>query len=182
MSRSKFWKDQHAVNRYLRKINKQLNEDVFSGRFEVKQVNRKDFQDANYSCYCPSEYTIEEASDPCWRYSWYLIKFIDNEEPERNVEYWAKWSDRFGLCDLHRDFFGNVGVPDYRGWSGLSTVPGTMSNFIVKSDFWDLWNNFNYAKTHWYSGKELDNMMRICGPEWESAETLAEARPDRFKK
>ena len=56
-----------------------------------------------------------------------------------------------------------------------------MNNFIVRSDFWDKWRDFDYAKDHWYSGNQLTEMINVCGDKWRSAEALRNEEPDRFK-
>lgn len=179
--RNQFWKEHNKVKKHINAINKYLYDDVFSGRFKLVQVDHRDIQEGAYLCYSPEHYNIDEASDPCWRHSMYLIRFVDTEEPERNVEYWAKWSDHFGLCDLHRDFWDNLGKPNYCDNLGLSTAQSVMNNFIVRSDFWDKWRDFDYAKDHWYSGKQLTEMINVCGDKWRSAEALRNEEPDRFK-
>ena len=94
--RNQFWKEHNKVKKHINVINKYLYDDVFSGRFKLVQVDRRDIQEGSYSCHSPEQYTIDNVSDPCWRHSIYLIRFVDTEEPERNVEYWAKWSDSVG--------------------------------------------------------------------------------------
>ena len=179
--RNQFRKEHNKVKKHINAINNYLYDDVFSGRFKLVQVDRRDIQEGAYLCYSPEHFTIDDASDPCWRHSIYLIRFVDTEEPERNVEYWAKWSDSFGLCDLRRDFWDNLGKPNYCDNLGLSTAQSVMNNFIVRSDFWDKWRDFDYAKDHWYSGKQLTEMINVCGDKWKSAEALRDEEPDRFK-
>ena len=177
--RNQFWKEHNKVKKHIRSVNKQLRQDVFSGRFKLVLVDHRNIQEGAYSHHSPTQYTIDDVVDPCWRHSLYLIRFVDTEEPERNVEYWAKWSDDFGLCDLWRDFWGTIDEHDYRN-SGLSTAQSTMNNFIVRSDFWGKWHEFDYARDHWYSGEQLNDMINICGDKWKSAEALRDAEPDRF--
>lgn len=59
-------KDQLQVRKLLRQRNKALKEDCFAGRFEYRQVGRKDFNDDG------------------WYSSIYKIEFRDNEDPSRN--------------------------------------------------------------------------------------------------
>ena len=72
-------KDQIQVRKVLRKRNKVLKEDCFAGRFEYRQIGRKDFNDDG------------------WYSSIYKIEFRDNEDPSRNkVGYFDKYEIRRG--------------------------------------------------------------------------------------
>ena len=76
-------KDQLQVRKELRRRNKVLKEDCFAGRFEYRQIGRKDFNNDG------------------WYSSIYKIEFRDNEDPSRNkVGYFDKYEIRCGW-----DFF-----------------------------------------------------------------------------
>lgn len=62
------------VNRCVRKLNKQLREDVFGDRFEARQI-RKGFGDG-----------IE----------YFMYMLVDNEQPERNQI--VPWETAFAIC------------------------------------------------------------------------------------
>ena len=98
-------------------------------------------------------------NDDDWYSSIYKIEFRDNEDPSRNkVGYYNKYDILYGW-----DFFN------------------MMNDLIIESDFWDKWRDFDYAKDHWYSGKQLTEMVKMCGDKWRSAEALRDEEPDRFK-
>lgn len=172
-------KEQLKVRKLLRELNKQLKEDYFAGRFEVKQIGRKDFsQPAYFPVYCPQCYNIEEAGDPQWNWSLYTIELIDNEEPERNCFFEFRWSDTFKLCDGRP--LDEKACKYYRSF-GLFKLGDAMNEFIIQSDFNKKWKYLEYARTHWFSGDELKEHLRINGSCWASADALAEAKPNRFK-
>lgn len=90
MKRKRLKDDQRKVNRYLRSVNKSLLEDnVYKGRFQVKQVGRRDYVSANWSCGRPSWLGLYERNDDidnaCYCETRYIIELIDNKMPERNI-------------------------------------------------------------------------------------------------
>ena len=175
-------KERRIVNRYLKKLNKSLREDCFAGRFVVELIGYKDYQCANYSIYTPELYTIDEVADPTWQYSYYRLRIVDVEEPERSFDCYAKWSSSLGLINtIAADEDSYRKGAKYIDNSGCRHFVWTVSNFIAESDFWQKWRSFDYAKNHWYSGKELKDYMRTLGPWWRSADTLKEHDPNRFK-
>ena len=155
---SQIQKEQKQVNKILKKLNKQMKEDCFAGRFLVVQTGKKCFSEANYSCYCPKLYTYNEAADPCWRYAYYTIRFIDKEEPERNFKAYFSYSKVFGLKYLGNELEG-AGKEIHPGYP--SNIWMVMNDFIIKSDFWKKWDDPEYKKTHWYSGKQLEDYERF---------------------
>lgn len=64
------------VNRYVRKLNRQLRNDVFGDRFEARQ-NKKGFGDG-----------IE----------YFMYMLIDHEQPERNEI--VPWETAFAICNF----------------------------------------------------------------------------------
>ena len=170
-------KEQLIVRKHIKQINKQLKEDKFAGRFEIRQVNRIDKVYNNYVNFHPETMTIDEIGDPEWHVNYYVIDIIDNEEPERNGHYTFRWSKSFGLVDA---------VPfdeKSRGYiktNGLVSVYDILNTFIIESDFDKKWKSLEYANTHWYSGDELKEVLKFLGPNWASAEKLAKAQPERF--
>lgn len=62
------------VNRNIKKLNKQLREDVFKTRFEVRQIQKATYDGIQY----------------------YLYSLIDNEQPERNTI--CKWYNYWEIC------------------------------------------------------------------------------------
>lgn len=159
---TKFHKDWLETRRMVRKINKQLKEDCFAGRFELRLTGRRqDYQMANYLIYTPELYTINEASDPTWSFSYYEAEVKDNEESERNFKIWFKLSENFGLIDCSTDNW--EAASQYFENGGINSIWTVMNNFIIKSDFWEKWRDLEYQKTHWYSGEELERMMKFCG-------------------
>lgn len=172
-------KEQLQVRKVLRSFNKQLREDKFAGRFEVKQVGRIDKAYNNYINHYPKNMTIDEVGDPEWHVNYYLIDVIDNEEPERNGHFQVRWSKTFGLVDANELDEKSAKYRPRGG--GLSHLTEVINEFIIQSDFDEKWKSLEYAKTHWYSGKELKETLQWLGPNWESAEKLAEAEPKRFR-
>lgn len=156
--RSQIQKDQKKVNKILRQVNKQLKEDCFAGRFSVRQLGKICYSQANYLCYCPQLYTYSEAEDPCWRYANYTIEFVDAEEPERNFKAYFSYSKVFGLKYLGNELEG-AGKEIHPNYP--SNIWMVMNDFIIKSDFWKKWDDPEYKKTHWYSGKQLENYERF---------------------
>lgn len=75
-------KTQRKVNKEIRNINKNLKEDCFAGRFEVKMLARKD------EMLCMMSYPS------------YTLAIIDHEEPKTLVLENYHWSDSWGLCDF----------------------------------------------------------------------------------
>lgn len=68
------------VNRNAKKLNKQLREDVFKNRFEVRQLKKQRIDGIEY----------------------YLYNLIDNEQPERNkIE---KWITGFSIITFNELF------------------------------------------------------------------------------
>lgn len=174
-------KEQLVVRKHIAKINKQLREDKFAGRFEVKQVGRIDKIYNNYVNFYPKTMTIDEVGDPEWHVNYYLIDVIDNEEPERNGHFQVRWSKTFGLVDVV-PLDKNSDVYYRHSAGGLVSIYEILNTFIIESDFDEKWKSLEYAKTHWYSGKELKETLQWLGPNWESAEKLAKAEPQRFAK
>lgn len=168
---TKLHKNWLKTKKLVKKINKQLKEDCFAGRFEVKLTGkRQDYQTSSYLIYVPALYTIDEVTDPTWSFSYYEAEIRDNEEPERNFKVWFRLSKDFGLVDCSTDdweasskYFENLGL------NGIMVV---MNNFIVKSDFWEKWQDLEYRKTHWYSGKQLEEMIAYGGPEYRDPELV----------
>lgn len=70
--------DAKRVNRRIRQLNKQLKEDVFGNRFELRQV-KKAFGDG-----------IEL----------FLYEMRDNLQPERNC-YCSQWYSAFDICKFN---------------------------------------------------------------------------------
>lgn len=66
------------VNRYVRKLNRQLRNDVFGDRFEARQI-KKGFGDG-----------IE----------YFMYMLIDHEQPERNEI--VPWETAFAICNFSR--------------------------------------------------------------------------------
>lgn len=165
------------VRRLIKKTNKSLFEDCFAGRFEVRLTgNKRDYQTANYFVYTPELFTADEASDPTWQYSYYEAEIRDNEEPERNFKIWFKYSDSFGLIDcwtdrweMRSEYFDN----------SISSIWSVINNFIIKSDFWDKWNDIEYKKTHWYSGDNLKETIAILGEAYKDPVSAEEYRKRR---
>lgn len=170
-------KEQLKIRKMIRHINKQLKEDYFAGRFEIKQTNRKDFAEPNYINYYPKTLTIDNAGDPQWNWSIYTIELIDNEEPERNCKYNFRYSEVFGMIEAIP--LTNEGC-QYLTPGGISPLWEILNNFIVQSDFQEKHRYFDYAKTHWYSGEELERVIRHLGSAWVSPEELIKVRPERF--
>lgn len=71
-------KNAKRVNKKIRQINKQLKEDVFGNRFELRQV-AKQFSDG-----------IEI----------FLYEMIDNLQPERTC-YCSQWYSAFDICNFN---------------------------------------------------------------------------------
>ena len=163
----------------LRKFNKQLREDYFAGRFELKQIGRIDYSQPNFLVYKPNSFTIDEVGDPNWLINIYRIELIDNEEPERNCIYRCRYSKDFGLVDVQAE---TIDGRRYVSNAGLPNIQEVLNNFIIESDFSEKSKSLEYARTHWYSGAELEKMVQMLGPEWISADELAKFQPERFSK
>ena len=94
MSKTKIDK---KVNKKVRNFNKSLKEDVFNGRFWVRQYQKTKYDGLHY----------------------YLYELIDNLEPERNriIRGWMLGESCLFMSDI---------------WD-------EMNDFIIKSDFWELY-------------------------------------------
>ena len=119
-------KDQREVRSFIRRFNKQLKDDCFSGRFEVKQVNRitKNLYNGwNDKTFISKDDTtffgLAGHGNHLWYYADYEIEFVDNECPDRNFKKW------FSKNDIVSGFLGNT------------SMYGIMNDFIAESDFWE---------------------------------------------
>ena len=65
------------VNRYIKKLNRSLQEDVFKDRFYIYQVQKSSANGVEY----------------------FRFKFTDKEQPERNYE--THWFSSFAICKLN---------------------------------------------------------------------------------
>lgn len=74
-------KQDKKVNKSVRMLNKNIREDVFGNRFEIRQVQKSRYTD------CP-EICI------------YRYKLIDYEEQKRNYE--TRWYSCFEICVLNK--------------------------------------------------------------------------------
>lgn len=180
------WKQCKSVKQFIKKINKDLKEDCYAGRFEVKKLDTVFSTRSNWINGRPKNININEWAKTQWTSSLHLIKIIDNEIPDRNVEMWFEYSDTSKLSYpiangefLSEQWLKNV---HYITNDGSSSIYEVLNNFIVESDFWNKWNEFDYAKTHWYSGDQLKKMVALFGEKWKSAEALNTVKPDRFLK
>lgn len=172
-------KFQLKLRKWVKNYNKGLYEDKWAGRFEIKLTGRKDFSQPTWpSVHRPQCYTTEEIQDPEWHWSLYTIELIDNEEPERNCSFQFRWSETFGFCDGHP--LDEEACKYYHSF-GLFKLGDAVNEFIIQSDFDKKWKYLEYAKTHWFSGEELNECLRMLGPNWTDAETLLKSKPDRFK-
>lgn len=154
------------AKRFTKKLNKQLKEDVFEGRFQlVLTGNKKDFSQSNYGIYVPELLTAENAGDPTWQYSVYEVRLEDTEQQERSFAFWCEYSDTFGLINCSpADVENQEKMQKYsQGFSGIRSAVTLVNNFIVYSDFWEQWKNPEYKKNHWYSGEQLKRAIEIGG-------------------
>lgn len=167
------------VKKTVKKINKQLYEDVFKERFKlVLTGNKQDYYQASYGIYVPELLDADNAGDPAWKYSVYEVRLEDTEEPERSFTFWCEYSDTFGLIHcraIDEDNYSKM-VRYKTGSSGLNEVWVLINNFIVNSDFWKKWDSLEYKKTHWYSGEELERVIACNGSAYKSPEGAEEAK------
>lgn len=76
-------KEERRINRIVRKINKQLQEDVFKDRFWIRQVRKQKDEDG---------------------FTYYLYEMIDRQEPDRNSiipQGWLWGGSQFIASDLY---------------------------------------------------------------------------------
>lgn len=104
-------KDSKKVNRMVRRFNRQLRQDVFGNRFEIRQIQKAKGDGLE----------------------WFRFELRDNEDPERNTDvdgwfnvysvdwklfqamndfivrsnFWAKWFNDESRYDKERDFYKN---------------------------------------------------------------------------
>lgn len=69
------------VNRYIKKLNRSLQEDVFKDRFYIYQIQKS------------SENGVE----------YFRFRLTDKEQPKRNYE--TCWFSSFAICKLNRIFW-----------------------------------------------------------------------------
>lgn len=141
-------KEQRKVRRVIRKQNKNLKEDCFAGRFQIRQTNRVSqglypgWVDKTYISKDGKDFGVAGHSYHLWYKAAYEIEFIDNEQPERNYKEWFECWDILNYSFLKQSL-----------WSHLN-------EFILSSDFWKKWNDPEYARTHWFSGAQLKEKMK----------------------
>ena len=66
------------VNRVIKKLNKQIKQDVFGNRFEARQLQKSRLNGVTY----------------------YMYQLIDNEQPERNTV--IPWETGFAITTFHK--------------------------------------------------------------------------------
>lgn len=185
MSKKTIHKQWLKAKKFIKMINKNLSDDVFSGRFKVSLTGKKrDYYLANYLCYTPELLTADNAGDPAWKYSVYEVRIEDTEEPERSFNVWCEYSNNFGMIDCHieDENYYSIGSKYLQNCSGLKELWWVVNNFIIYSDFWDKWKDIEYQKTHWYSGKCLDDMIAYGGSLYKTPEGAKLARELRDKE
>lgn len=67
-------------NRYIRNFNRDLQEDIFKGRFYIKMLSRE----------------VRNFDDNSGFYFWYHLQVIDRENPEATKDLWL---DRYEIYD-----------------------------------------------------------------------------------
>ena len=162
-------KEQREVRSVLRKINKDLKEDCYAGRFKVLQTGRKTYNDQNGWCdktFINIDehrlYGVAGHGYHLWYHSDFYITLIDEEHPERNI------TDCYDIYEIKAGMF-----------SGGKTLGRDLNNFIIESDFWDKWSNPDYARTHWYSGENLRDMLNT-NKAWKSVDDAIAAGIGRW--
>lgn len=87
------------VNRMARRLNKQLREDVFGRRFEVRQYRKSKTSEGIH---------------------YYIYQFIDNEQPERNkITHWYSSFDLLIMSPLFLEMNDFIIESDF--WSKYRT-------------------------------------------------------------